>query len=122
MWSNQAKTAHQAHLSKAMRRWQLGLDPSRPPHLMAAAAPSTEPWPGRPCAGVSHGQVRPRLDGARPWRGRSQGEARAATATTRVGGRAATACDAGAAARRLWARSPGHGSGEATARRRGSDR
>jgi hypothetical protein len=48
--SNHAKTAHEAHLSEAIRGWQLGLNPNRPPHHRrrrrpgaAAAGPGARP-------------------------------------------------------------------------------
>jgi hypothetical protein len=40
MMCNQAKTAYEAHLSEASRSWQLGLNPNRPFHLLAAAVPT----------------------------------------------------------------------------------
>jgi hypothetical protein len=66
--SNHAKTAHEAHLSEAIRGWQLGLNPNRPPHHRrrrrpvgsvarrgkspgaAAAGPGARPPPARGCA------------------------------------------------------------------------
>lgn len=104
--SNHARTAHEAHLSEAIRGWQLGLNPNRPPHHRrrrrpvgsaarrgnspgaAAAGPGARPPPAMGGRGAAPRCARPRLSGIDA-RARDLGSARGAAPAARLPGGAA---------------------------------